>query len=49
MNNQKVKVQYKEQQCSFDFDLIENLEQLRLAIKLRFDDLPLGYDIRLEN
>lgn len=49
MSDHKVKIHYKEKHRLFDFDLIENLSQLRLAISLAFEDLPLSYEIVLED
>lgn len=45
MNSQKVNVYHKEEVQCFDFDLIENLEELRLAISLAFDNLPPSFEI----
>lgn len=49
MNTQKARVYYKGKQSELDFDLIDDLVQLRLAIKLRFDNLPSKYEIQLED
>jgi hypothetical protein len=49
MNTQKAIVHYKGRQRELDFDLIDDLVQLRLATKLRFDNLPSDYEIQLED
>ena len=45
MNNQKVKITYNKEQHQLDLDLIDDVQQLRIAVRSIFTKLPQEFDI----
>jgi hypothetical protein len=47
MNNRKVKITYKKEQHQLDLDIIDDVEQLSIAVRSIFTKLPQEFDIVL--
>jgi hypothetical protein len=47
MNNRKVKITYQKEQYQLDLDLIDDVEQLSIAVRSIFTKLPQEFDIVL--